>query len=74
MIKRRSWRNRISVTVFFILSILLLPVTLLGYVIWVGKGILTGRSSGVSMTAKDWFLHAGSSTIWAPGKTSLQIG
>ena len=32
-----------AAAVFYILSVLLFPVTLIGYVIWVGKGIVTGR-------------------------------
>jgi methyltransferase (TIGR00027 family) len=42
----------IAATVFYILNILLFPITLLGYVIWIGKAYLTGRKSGVSMTAQ----------------------
>ena len=38
--------------VFYVLSILLFPVSLIGYVIWVGKSILSGRGSGVSGTAQ----------------------
>ncbi len=34
------------------LSVLLLPVTALGYVIWVGGAVLGGRGSGVSGTAQ----------------------
>jgi methyltransferase (TIGR00027 family) len=45
-------RNLIAATVSNILSVLLLPVTLIGYVIWVGKALLTGRGSGVSGTAQ----------------------
>jgi hypothetical protein len=50
-----------AATVFYILSVLLSPVTLLGYVIWVGKA-LTGGASGVSGTAQGplsarWFEH-----------------
>ena len=55
-------RDLIAATVFYILSVLLFPVTLFGYVIWVGKAILTGRGSGVSGTAQGplsarWFMH-----------------
>jgi hypothetical protein len=55
-------RDRIAATGYYILSVLLFPVTLIGYVIWVGKGILTGRGSGVSGTAQGplsarWFEH-----------------
>jgi len=55
-------RDLIAATVFYILSVLLFPVTLVGYVIWVGKAILTGRGLGVSGTAQGplsarWFMH-----------------
>src|SRR6266542_702972 len=55
-------RQYAAASVFYILSVLLFPVTLLGYVIWVGKGILTWSASGVSGTAQGplyarWFEH-----------------
>src|SRR5512145_125852 len=55
-------RDFIAATVYYIISILLFPVSLLGYVIWVGKGFLTGNPSGVSVTAQGplsarWFMH-----------------
>ena len=34
-------RHYAAATVFYILSALLFPVTLLGYLIWAGKGLLT---------------------------------
>ena len=48
--------------VFHLLSILLFPLTLAGYVIWVGKALLAGRGTGVSGTAQGplsarWFMH-----------------
>lgn len=54
-------RDLIAATVFYILSVLLFPVTLLGYVIWTGS-LLAGRGSGVSATAQGplsarWFEH-----------------
>jgi len=57
-----SARDPIAATVFYILSVLLFPVTLIGYVIWVGKALLAGRTSGVSGTAQGplsarWFQH-----------------
>ncbi len=60
--KAISARGLIAAAVFYILSVLLFPVTLIGYVIWVGKAILTGRGSGVSGTAQGplsarWFMH-----------------
>jgi len=60
--KTSSARELIAAIVFYMLSILLFPVTLIGYVIWVGKTILTGRGSGVSRTAQGplsirWFMH-----------------
>ena len=44
------------------LSVLLFPVSLLGYVIWVCKGVFTGNPSGVSVTAQGplftrWAMH-----------------
>jgi methyltransferase (TIGR00027 family) len=54
--------GRIAAIVFYLLFVLLFPVTLLGYVIWVGKALLAGRKSGVSWTAQGplsarWFQH-----------------
>ena len=54
-------RDLVAATVFYALSALLFPVTLLGYVIWTGS-LLAGRSSGVSATAQGplsarWFEH-----------------
>ena len=45
-------RDRFSAAAFYVLSVLLFPVTLTGYVIWVGKGLLFGRGTGVSATAQ----------------------
>jgi methyltransferase (TIGR00027 family) len=45
-------RDIIAATVFYILNIILFPVTLVGFVIWVGKLLLSGRGSGVSTTAQ----------------------
>jgi methyltransferase (TIGR00027 family) len=42
----------LSAAIFITLNILLFPISLLGYVIWVGKGILAKRGSGVSGTAQ----------------------
>jgi methyltransferase (TIGR00027 family) len=55
-------RELIPVTVFVVLMILLFPVMLIGYVLWIGMGILAGRGSGVSGTAQGplsarWFQH-----------------
>ena len=60
--KAVSARDLMAVTVFYAISILLFPVTLIGYVIWVGKAVLTGRGSGVSVSAQGplsgrWFMH-----------------
>lgn len=54
--------NSIRTIVFNLLSILLFPLTLIGYVIWVGKILVSGRGSGVSSTAQAplvgrWGLH-----------------
>lgn len=51
----------IPAAIFYTLSVLLFPVSLLGYVIWVGE-LLTGKPSGVSTTAQGplfarWTMH-----------------
>jgi hypothetical protein len=46
-----AMRHFIGATVFYILNIVLSPVTLLGYVIWTGS-LPINRSSGVSATAQ----------------------
>jgi len=48
--------------VYSVISILLFPVSLLGYVIWIGSGLLPGKRSGVSFTAQSplaarWAMH-----------------
>ena len=50
--KPTPWRNSLAIIVFNILIILLFPVALLGYVIWVGKFFLSGGKTGVSFTAQ----------------------
>lgn len=45
-------RNHLEKAAFYGLNALLLPVTLTGYAIWVGKGIVAKRGSGVSGTAQ----------------------
>ena len=50
--KAVSASGLLPAAVFYLISALLLPITLLGYVIWIGKGILSKRSSGVSRTAQ----------------------
>jgi hypothetical protein len=55
-------RNPIAAAVFYILYGLMFPVTLLGYVLWVGMALLAGRNIGVSGTAQGhlsacWFEH-----------------
>jgi methyltransferase (TIGR00027 family) len=47
-----SRRNLLAATIYNFLSLLLFPVTLLDYVIWVGQALLTWRGSGVSGTAQ----------------------
>jgi methyltransferase (TIGR00027 family) len=60
--KTSSANGPIAAAVFYLLSILLLPISALGYLIWVGKLLLVGRKSGVSLTAQGplsarWFQH-----------------
>jgi methyltransferase (TIGR00027 family) len=55
-------RDRIAAAVFYILSALLFPASLIGYVLWLAKVFLGGRGSGVSTTAQGplsarWFQH-----------------
>jgi methyltransferase (TIGR00027 family) len=50
--KAVSARDFIAAAVFYILSFLLFPVTLIGYVIYVGYLFLVGRTPGVSTTAQ----------------------
>jgi methyltransferase (TIGR00027 family) len=50
--KAPSRRDPLSAAIFYSLSALLFPISLLGYVIWVGKGILAKRASGVSGSAQ----------------------
>jgi hypothetical protein len=45
-------RDRFGAVVFSILNVLLFPGTLTGYVIRLGKGVLTRRGSGASATAQ----------------------
>jgi hypothetical protein len=52
----------LAAAVFYSLSILLLPITIAGYVLWIGKAFLVGRNSGVSGTAQGphsarWSMH-----------------
>lgn len=47
---------------FILLNILLFPISLLGYVIWISKGVFGGKTSGVSATAQGpltvrWSMH-----------------
>jgi hypothetical protein len=57
-----SRRDPMAAAVFYILYSLMFPVTLLGYVLWVGMALLAGRNTGVSGTAQGplsarWFEH-----------------
>ena len=60
--KAVSARDLMAVTVFYAINILLFPVTLIGYVIWVGKIVRTSRKLGVSVSAQGplsgrWSMH-----------------
>ena len=50
--KAISVRHLIASAAFHILSILLFPVSLVGYLIIIGKGLLSWGRSGVSATAQ----------------------
>ncbi len=52
----------LAAAIFILISLLLFPLTLLGYVLWLGGAILSRRRSGVSGTAQGplsarWFAH-----------------
>src|ERR1051325_8306056 len=50
--KKGSARDFSAAVVYYLLNILLFPVTLIGLVIWIGKLIFSGSKSGVSTTAQ----------------------
>ena len=52
MNKNQSNPSPLAAVIFNLLFILLFPVTLLGYIIWIGKGVLARSKSGVSSTAQ----------------------
>src|SRR5829696_3723867 len=45
-------RDRPGAVIFYIINVVLFPVSFAGYIIWIGKGLLTSRGSGVSGTAQ----------------------
>jgi hypothetical protein len=54
-------RKKAAAFAFYAISVVLFPITLLGYVIWVGK-LVIGKSPGVSTTAQGplsarWTMH-----------------
>ncbi len=60
--KATSTNNPIAAIVFYIASILLFPISALGYLLWVGKLFLVRNKSGVSLTAQGplsarWLQH-----------------
>ena len=60
--KAASEHDRIRAAAFYALFVPLFPVTLAGYVLWIGKALHAGRGSGVSTTAQGplsarWFQH-----------------
>jgi methyltransferase (TIGR00027 family) len=50
--KPASATGPIAAAVFYLLSLLLFPLSLVGYVIWIGKGVLGRKTPGVSATAQ----------------------
>ncbi|HOF89753.1 MAG TPA: class I SAM-dependent methyltransferase, partial [Armatimonadota bacterium] len=57
-----SVREQVAAAVYYALNILWFPVTLLGYVLWIGKAYRVGRAAGVSTTAQSplyarWAMH-----------------
>src|SRR4051812_37077382 len=56
-----AMRKRSAAFAFYAISVVLFPITLFGYVIWIGK-LLIGKSPGVSTTAQGplsarWTMH-----------------
>ncbi len=47
-----STRNPFAIAVFYLISLLLLPITVIGYIIYVVYLYIAGRRPGVSMTAQ----------------------
>jgi O-methyltransferase involved in polyketide biosynthesis len=60
--KVTATNSPIAAAVFYIISVLLFPISALGYLLWIVKLLLVGRSSGVSLTAQGplsarWLQH-----------------
>jgi hypothetical protein len=55
--------------VFYTVNVLLLPITLIGYVIWLARIYMARRASGASITAQGPLRHARSCTRWASDVT-----
>ena len=72
--KAASSNSSLANVVFVIINILLFPITLIGYVLYVGYLYLFGRTPGVSMTAQGRFLHAGLNIFSASGKMRQPAG
>lgn len=47
-----STENPLAAAAFYLISVILFPVTLVGYIIWIGGGLVRGRGSGISITAQ----------------------
>lgn len=60
--KAVSAHGPVAAAAYHLITVLLFPVLVAGYVLWIGKTFLTGRGSGVSGTAQGplsarWFQH-----------------
>src|SRR5436190_3233919 len=49
---RVTARGRRAATVFYLVSVLLFPITLIGYVLWVARIYMGRRASGASTSAQ----------------------
>lgn len=81
-------RSFFAAAIFYLLNVVLFPITLVGYVLWVTRSILTGSRSGVSGTAQGplsarWFMHnlgtrqdeaANRLLLAVPGLSPLGVG
>lgn len=70
-------RSLVAAPTFYVLSVLLLPITLLGYVIWIAR-LLLARRSGASATAQGplsarWVQHHLGTRLDAPASRLLMV-
>lgn len=60
--KAEFTNSLLAMFIYYVITLLLLPASLVGYVLWIGKAMVIGRGSGVSGTAQGplsarWLQH-----------------